>query len=386
MTANTASKNSLARVDELDGLRGLLALWVALSHIFCWCGFSQFPQVLPGLLRLTVGRYWTQFSFAASAVDTFIILSGFAISYLLHARPLNYRQFMTNRFFRIYPVYLICLLAGFATIFLMSTLLDTVSWRDNEYFRLYVHPNLAAARSWPGVHLLAHLTLLFGLIPEKILLPFAPTTLLPPAWSISLEWQYYLLAPLIALWVRRPIGILALGLVSAGELVYSHFWGGAFLLEKLPLFLIGIASFHLYANRDSLKNLQYRPHLFAAALAGTVVLGWHSLALSIWFTVFAGVLANEANPAERLLLLPRRFLVRPSLQFIGKISYPLYLVHWPVIIGLLTVLISFCPNLSAGQTLLTMLLLGLPIILLAAWLLHKWVEAPMMRVGKKWSQ
>lgn len=28
-------KRSLSRIDELDGLRGILALWVALSHIFC---------------------------------------------------------------------------------------------------------------------------------------------------------------------------------------------------------------------------------------------------------------------------------------------------------------------------------------------------------------
>jgi len=37
----------LARVDEFDGLRGMLALWVAVSHMFCWLGLAAFPFSLP---------------------------------------------------------------------------------------------------------------------------------------------------------------------------------------------------------------------------------------------------------------------------------------------------------------------------------------------------
>jgi hypothetical protein len=33
----------LRRVDELDGIRGILALWVAVTHILCWCGFAVDP-------------------------------------------------------------------------------------------------------------------------------------------------------------------------------------------------------------------------------------------------------------------------------------------------------------------------------------------------------
>jgi peptidoglycan/LPS O-acetylase OafA/YrhL len=386
MTASPPTTTpSLSRIDELDGLRGILALWVALSHIFCWCGFTIFPLAVPHVLASTVGRFWVQFSFAGGAVDTFIILSGFAISFMLHARPQTYRQFMTGRFFRIYPVYLLCLLAGFGTVYLMPFVLNTAGWQDNEYFNLYVRPVLAAAQAHPAAHLAAHLTLLFGIIPEKIL-PHGPFTLLAPAWSITLEWQYYLLAPFLAVLVRRPAGLLALGLVASGDLIYTHFWSGAFLPDKLPLFLIGIGSYHLYANAEKLKSFRYRPHVLAGLAAAVLATGWHWLALLIWLVVFGCVLADGNNPAEQFMLKPRRFLLRPAMQFVGKISYPLYLVHWPVILCLMAGLIWWQPGISSGKALALMFVAGLPVILFAAWLLHISVEKPLMQFGKKFTR
>jgi peptidoglycan/LPS O-acetylase OafA/YrhL len=384
-TKPKTTKKPLSRIDELEGLRGILALWVALSHIFCWCGFAMFPFAVPHFLNQTVYHFWVEFSFAGGAVDTFIILSGFAISYMLHARSYTYRQFMIGRFFRIYPIFLVCLLAGFMTIYLMPFVLDAVGWRDNEYFRLYVRPNLDSALSQPWAHLVSHLTLLFGAIPEKIILPVASATLLPPAWSISLEWQYYLLAPILALWVRRPGGILALGIVGCGGYFYSHFWGSAFLPGKLPLFLVGIGSFHLYVHAAHFHGHRFRLQVWAAALAATLIIGWHWVALLIWTIVFGGVLADGSNPAERFLLKPRQFLLQPAWQLIGKISYPLYLVHWPVIILLMAGLVRWLPGISSWEALAVLLAAGLPLILLAAWLLHKWVEKPLMQYGRKFS-
>jgi peptidoglycan/LPS O-acetylase OafA/YrhL len=359
-----------------------LAFWVALSHIFCWCGFALFPFALPGLFRSTASRFWTQFSFAGGAVDTFIILSGFAISCMLHVRPQSYRQFMTGRFFRIYPVYLLCLLAGYATIHLMPGIVNGVDWRENEYFTLYVRPVIQATQAHPAAHLFAHLTLLYGIIPERVL-PQTSVTLLAPAWSITLEWQYYLLAPFLAWFARRPAGLLVLGVVGCGSEVYEHFWSSAFLPEKLPLFLIGIGSFQIYAKSDTLKSFPHRRLLFAGLVAATLIVGWHWLALLIWLIAFGSVLADDREVGERWLLWPRRWLMFPSLQWVGKMSYPLYLVHWPLIIVLLAGLIRWQPGIAPGKALLVLVLVGLPVILSAAWLMHRWVEKPMMEFGKE---
>jgi peptidoglycan/LPS O-acetylase OafA/YrhL len=382
VTGAAISKPVVARIDELDGLRGILALWVALSHVFCWCSYSQLPLAVPPWLRTVAGQTWVQFSFAAGAVDTFIILSGFAISYMLHSRPQTYRQFMTGRLFRIYPVYLLCLLAGFSTLYLMPSVLSSVGWHDNEYFGLYVQPISDSTLAHPAAHLVSHLTLLFGLLPETVL-PGASHTLLAPAWSISLEWQYYLLAPFLAWFARRPAGLLALGIISCGNFVYAHFWSPAFLPERLPLFLIGIGSYHLYANAEKIKSFPHRLQVMAASFAAILIVGWHWLALLIWLVTFGSVLADKNSQAEQFLSRPRHFLLRPALQFLGAISYPLYLVHWPVIVGILAAVVSFWPNISAGHALAIMLVAGFPIILFAAWILHKFVEKPLMQLGKR---
>lgn len=369
------------RIDELDGLRGLLALWVALSHIFCWCGFADLPAFMPNRVKLL----WVQFSYASGAVDTFIILSGFVISYLLHARPQNYRQFMTGRFFRIYPVYLTCLLLGLMVIFQEAFVLTHAAWHDNEYFQLGVNPVSNSQLAHPFSHLFAHLTLLFGMFPDQML-PGCSFALLAPAWSITLEWQYYLVAPLLCRMVGTRLGLLVLGLINCGGFVYLHFWGNAFLLIKLPLFLIGIGSFYFYRWASLRKDLPHFSFALIAVLVAVTTIAWHWLALEIWILVFGCLFVSPKDSGDRwtrCLLVLRRMLLCPPLQAMGKISYPLYLVHWPVILFLLAGLLHWQPEITQWKTLIVMLCLGLPVILSAAWLLHKLVEVPLMRWGKK---
>lgn len=71
------------KLPELEGLRGLLALWVATSHILCWCGLAGLP--VPHLLS----GLWANFVYAQPSVDVFVILSGFAIFHLLHEKPVT---------------------------------------------------------------------------------------------------------------------------------------------------------------------------------------------------------------------------------------------------------------------------------------------------------
>jgi len=52
---------------------------------------------------------------------------------------------------------------------------------------------------------------------------------------------------------------------------------------------------------------------------------------------------------------------------------------------LLAGLISWCPGISQIQALAILLVAGLPVIVLSAWLLHRWVEKPLMRYGKKFA-
>lgn len=375
------------RVDELDGLRGLLALWVVLAHMFAWSGYweCRLPHRLEGA--------WTNFVEAAAAVDTFIILSGFAISFLLHKRSQSYGSFMTGRFFRIYPVYLFCLILGIATTFLTPFILQTAGWNNTIYFdwvRSLTHSSSTAL----GAHTFWHLTLLNGLLPNRIL-ENAAGTLLVPAWSITLEWQYYLIAPLLARFVRSGTGIL---FITAGQwlIVSAVTWVGvkyglqwrnpqlAFLPAHLPLFLVGIGSYHFYARFHREETDSPIPATAVALLlAVAFLLKCHVIALTAWALGFGCILVRGNDPLGRVLSIIRKFLLHPALQWLGHISFPLYLIHWPIIIAIMFVHLHGFPQTGSARNLVVLLALGLPLILLAAHLIHIHLELPMMAMGKK---
>ena len=88
----------LHRLPELDGVRGLLAVWVWLYHAIYISGVWK---TLPQAARFFLG--------GDKAVDIFIILSGFVISLLLLRERQPYRTYIARRFLRLYPVYIVCL-------------------------------------------------------------------------------------------------------------------------------------------------------------------------------------------------------------------------------------------------------------------------------------
>jgi len=377
------AKAALPRIDELDGLRGILAMWVVLVHVIGWCGLSLEIFNPP----VSVERLWVEA--VQGAVDAFIILSGFVISYLLHARPQTYRQFMIGRFFRIYPVYFVCLLFGWCMIGPVSYLLDHVAWRDTNYFQWWIVPAATAQAAHPIAHLLAHLTLLFGMIPDRIL-PGAPVTLLGPAWSITLEWQYYLVAPLLARWVCSRSGLLLVGLVCSCDFMFVHFWSTSFLPIKLPLFLVGIGSFHLYSKAPGWRlNPRLVATSVAITLAAVIIISWHWIPLGLWTLVLGCLLlepVENGDAGERGLNRLRRLLMHTVLQWLGKISYPIYLVHWPLLILLLLGIVRVRPETTSLAAFGILLAIGVPVILLTAWLIHKWIESPLMRFGKRFTR
>jgi len=357
--------NQPGRLPELDGLRGLLSLWVALAHILCWTGFLEFKP--PWGLRWA----WSQFITAEAAVETFIILSGFAISFLLQARQQNYSQFMRGRFFRIYPVYLVCLGLGVAVATLTPFVLDSAAW-NTVYFD-WNRSISGSERSAPTAHLAWHLTLLQGIVPHR-LLANSTATFLAPAWSVSLEWQYYLFALIVARLVRSGRGVLLLAALGWVGLRCVHLFANphnAFLPSQLPLFLIGIGSYHFYAGSD-------KPHttLFIAGLIAVAALtSWHAVAIIIWAVAFGSSIAGRG--------VIHGVLMNRLLQRLGMISYSLYLVHWPLIIALLAALIWWHPDATSNEAVTFLMFPGLLVILVAAGLLTKFVERPMIAMGKK---
>lgn len=366
----------LPHIRELDGLRGLLASWVAISHVLLWTGFASLE--VPHQLRLG----WETVIYAMPAVETFIILSGFVISFLLHSREQSYWTFMRGRFFRIYPVYLVCLILGACAVQIMpmiqplwqnptAEMMQRISESERNHFL---------------AHAVSHLTLLNGLLPIKLLRD-ATGTFLPPGWSITLEWQYYLVAPIIALWTQSSARLFALGAIAClGGQLASHWQNPhpAFLPAQLPLFLVGIGSYHYYAHVCAGTDARSPKRALAVAVFGcaALVVSSHSVALLVWAVSFGSVLVEGPGIVGRGLGLMRHILLCPWLQGLGRVSYPLYLVHWPVILLCFFLLGRWKPGIGSNEATTWMLLIAPPLFFGASVVLHKWVEAPFMKLGR----
>ena len=382
MLADTAPP-PMGRLEELDGLRGLLALWVVVTHILCWCGFSNVKISWP------LSHLWSEFIGAQPAVHVFIILSGFAISFLLHHRSQSYGAFIVGRFFRLYPVYLVCLVLGIMTVSLTPFILSNATWYENPFFMM-VRGVTKDERIHLIAHTLVHLTMLHGLL-TRSMLPGGGSTLLPPAWSISLEWQYYAAAYAIAKLIRSGYGILLLASVFWISLCYADLWanpGIAFLPIQLPLFLMGILSYHLYAwfcSAGAKASNAYLIPVSGLIICALISSMWNT-AIIIWSVSFGCVFVDGEDVLANAFRRLRRTLLRPSLQWLGAISYPLYLIHWPLILVSLAIIISCRPAATSKESLAWLVFVGLPLMLGAATVLHKTLEMPLLRWGKKFGK
>jgi len=274
-----------------------------------------------------------------------------------------------------------------AATFLTPFVLQTAPWRDTTVYFEWIRSLSFNETSATVSHAFWHLTLLNGILPGH-LLSDATVTLLAPAWSISLEWQYYLAAPLLARLVRSVAGLLFLTAFAWLGLRFGHLWTNpklAFLPAQLPLFVIGIGSFYLYKRFSESKRRRSSAIAIpvATVLALSILTGWHIPALTLWAIAFGCIFVQGNDLFSKTLSILRASLLHRCLQRLGRISYPVYLVHWPLIIGCLAAFLYWRPGLSSLQALLLLLSLGLPLILIVASILHRCIERPMMNFGKR---
>jgi len=117
-----------------------------------------------------------------------------------------------------------------------------------------------------------------------------------------------------------------------------------------------------------------------------VLSGWYPVALAAWAIGFGCILVRGNDPFSRLLGLVRTVLLMRPLQWLGKISYPLYLIHWPVLIGMLYLILRFSPGLSSLHAAAILTATAIPVMLIAAEMIHRTVEKPGMALGKRFER
>lgn len=412
MTAKTARVQA-DQLDFLDGLRGLAALWVLLHHArwLLWEGhdaYLQHPANYSAGGKVLV-YLLAPLRYGHEAVVFFFVLSGFVIHYgyarklaAYHAwknRPntpeciewsshqlpagevhFGWWNYFKRRARRLYPPLLFALVLTFA-LDRFGTMLGWAIYRHQTPYPLInaeIQSNLGLGTAMGNLAFLMH-----GWVDC-----FGSNG---PLWSLHFEWWFYMIYPLLWLFVRRSLGVATAVVVLAFALsllvppgpfhavaqIFSAlltWWFGALLAEifvgRIRVRWSWLAPLALLL--PVLPILLPRVKNFWPALAG----GWG--ADTLYGLGFVGLLALCFLVRERgwhLHLLER-------LQPLGEMSYTLYIIHLPLLVFMSGWLLARAPDWRTGGTLpdhFVWFFSGSVVCVFIAWCAHFFVERPFIR-------
>ncbi len=359
----------IRRVECLDGLRGVAALWVLIGHMMILTGFR-----LPLIGKPDLG------------VDLFILLSGFLMVFQYQLRagredwdsPRTWAAFWTRRFFRLAPLFYVTLAAALIAgpaIYADRVAIDSFLGQSLQPPERYNDAGFA--------NIALHLSFLFGLLPE-----YAFRTPLPD-WSLGLEMQFYALFPLLVLLARRVGWVPAAFVAAAGGVAIALIAAAAgldypmpsFLPLKLQLFLAAM----LIAADPGKGRRRIWIHLGAAMLLAAIPIGGdqdllHFAARALLVLGFFGLVHGRSLGAIDAM---SRLLGSRPFYWLGELSYGTYLIHLLILQPVAAAVIgAFGTGLGAvGRFALTGVIV-VPVTYALAWLCYRLVELPGQRLGK----
>ena len=233
-----------------------------------------------------------------AAVVGFLVISGFSVTWSLDR---NSAGFVGRRFVRIYPAYAVSLICAV----ILGAALGNFELAGKSF-------------QLDGWYTIACNAVLLQMYACKAV------STIPVIWSLSLEFSYYVL-----IYVFRRRGTALLALAAAGSIIHFMLPDGLIagraydLLMKLNMvrylwpFLLGVL-----LARTSDKRIW-----LASAIGGTVLLGFspsmhEALSAATFALTMAALALAKWGWGKR----------SATLEFLGDVSYPLYLVHLPVLL------------------------------------------------------
>ncbi len=300
-------KRSRVHYPALDVLRGIAIILVILYHYFDFFSFVKFGWL---------------------GVDLFFVLSGFLITdILLHTSGTKnwIRNFYLRRALRIFPLYYLCLLLVLIVLpAFFSIKRDVLFYQAHQFWLWMYFQNWLYIFKFPG-----------------------NTSLLNHFWSLAVEEQFYIVWPLAIFILKQPkklfffisgllFLVISLRIVFFFTLTNHNFIFlfntfaridglciGSMLallksvnkdwlqhhLKPIGLTLFGLNILYLLARKIFQIDMPYIPFL-----------GYPSVALAF------GLIVNYFTCKDNLQL----FFNNKILRLFGKISYGLYVFHWPI--------------------------------------------------------
>jgi peptidoglycan/LPS O-acetylase OafA/YrhL len=349
----------------LNGIRAIAALAVVVSHITISLQTFGLNNRIFGTDNEGNAK---GLDLAGYGVTMFFTLSGFLITYLLlkekESGSIKIKDFYMRRVLRIWPLYYMYFIIAMAVVL------------------LYALPYNA------------------GSIPFYIFLaaniPFIQVASLPLLyhyWSLGVEEQFYLFFP----WIARSSKLLKISVLLIGVLLSlkALFW----VLDRqyhipLPYRILDTTRFHIMLFGVVAAILYYKDHLLFMAFTTiriTQALAAFCLILVVLNSFhIASVIDHEIISLVSVCIIIGQItkssfinLENRLLDFIGKISYGLYVIH-PLVIFLLSKAIGkFQSDSIFNYVVLYSAAIGATIAL--AYISYTFYEQPFLRLKKKYS-
>ncbi|MBW8785525.1 MAG: acyltransferase [Novosphingobium sp.] len=271
--------------------------------------------ISPGAFRLLLAmivfvHHISSFGFGPYAVYVFFVLSGFWVQSMWNGRYSKtrnpYLTFLVSRVWRLAPVMVLATMTTVPLLLLIGVPADKVFAATPLHF------------AFSSVFLLGYSWL-----------PYLP---IGSAWSLDVEMQFYALAPLLAVFVKRAGWPLALAAAALTSLAASTFIDHPVLPKNIFFFVVGMAA----------AAFDWRPSARFAWLSGLSVV---AITVLVTLSPWRGLLFGGAHPqpifawnaiyniALAVLTIPFALCTvrQPSDDLdgdMGAMSFIIYLFHW----------------------------------------------------------
>ena len=359
-----SSSSNIQWIREIDGLRFIAIMAVILQHLLeRFARHTSLPASQPVLddpIAFFISR-GTVGVFLFFAISGFVLALPFARYYFQGGKRVGIKAYFMRRLTRLEPPYLIWM-GLFAMVLLIK-----------------------GAYSWPDLfpHLIASLSYTHGIFFGG----YSPIN--PVAWSLEVEIQFYLLAPLLAALffsIKHPMHrrLILGGVVFCWILMQNYFGWWSFpyklsLLGQLPHFLIGFLVADLYlSNLEKEQRFHLGWDLVALLAYVTMCYTWTT---ELWKNlVFAVALFALLIAAFRGVYF-RKILQNGWIAVAGGMCYTIYLIHLPLLEGITSLTRNLLITDSFWANFLFQAAICLPLIWGLGALFFLILEKPFMKVS-----
>ncbi|RYF48432.1 MAG: acyltransferase [Cytophagaceae bacterium] len=318
MTHGAKSTLQSEKFALVQALRGVAAVWVMLHHAFWGKHVEHLYKSLPSIVSNTV------FLYGFFGVQIFFVLSGFIIAYSIRNKevtPRFFRDFVIKRSIRLDPAYW----AAIAFAIAMSAISAEVGNRS------FQPPSV--------VDLLSHLTYTQAFFGHLY-------SISGVFWTLTYEVQFYLALVLLVMFFQllaKKLGSISSGLLVFGAMyVVAWIWGVFIHADNsVGFFYVNWYGFFIGALAYWSASRKYLLFPFWVLIVGLVLSERDVSQVCALTAVVLHVALRTGHIVRSMSFAP--------IQFVGTISYSLYLTHTQVQGASMNLLYRYIPRTAIGE-------------------------------------